>query len=108
PAAIGEYASAEQTLSPIMLDANDAYPTAPLQVSQVHYDTLDGTTFDVMPTAEVGTLAKVGAIYTDGSDALRNALASDYANRAGNGNRTQVRIRIGADTCDDRAAFDRP
>jgi hypothetical protein len=108
PMGIAEFAGAHLTLTPAMLDAKDTFPTAPLDVTRVHYDKLDATTFATAAGADLGALMSVNSRYVLDSTAMRDAVAGDYADPVSSGGRTQQRIRIAADTCEDRATFTRP
>jgi hypothetical protein len=98
---------ADLTLTAIVLDPAQVFPTAPLEVAEVQFSTFDSTTFTVMPGAALGALMKgAGNLWALGSVALRDAVGTAYASRGANGARAQYRIQVGADTCEARASFD--
>jgi len=98
---------ADLTLTAIMLEAGEIFPTAPLEVAEVQFSTLDPTTFSVVPDAELGPLMKGnGNLWVLSSPALRDAAGSAYGSRGTNNGRAQFRIHVGAATCEARASFD--
>jgi hypothetical protein len=105
PPGISEFESATLTLNAFALDSGQMFPTAPVAVSQVHFATLDFDTYMAAAAGELGTLSHDGDVWTIDGATFRDGLAGDYADRGSNGNRAQYRIRVMADTCEQRASF---
>jgi hypothetical protein len=94
------------TLTAIMLEPTQVFPTAPLEVAEVQFSTLNEATFGVVPGAPLGALTRgAGNLWTLNSAALGDSAATAYGSRGTNNARAQYRIRVGADTCEARASF---
>jgi hypothetical protein len=108
PPAIARFEAVSLSAAEVMLDSDQVFPTAPLQLAQVHYTALDAMVFDDMGN-NVATLVKgTGKLWTATLGSLRDAFAAEYGTRAGNGDRVQYSLRVDAPTCDNRASFELP
>jgi hypothetical protein len=108
PAGIARFEAVSVSAADLMLDADQVFPTAPLQLAQVRFAALDAMTFFEQGD-DVATLVKgTGKLWTASLGTLRDAFAGEYGTRAGNNDRVQYSVRIDAPTCDNRASFELP
>jgi hypothetical protein len=102
-----EIETAQLALTQVLVETGQVFPTSPIDVAQVHFSTLDASTFATPAAPELGALMKgMNDVWTIGTPALRDALVTEYQNRGSNGDRSRYRVKIGAATCDEKASFD--